>query len=131
MLRMYHACKDALNIIGDISTATLNSSSAPQVRTDWSGLQASSSYSQPATSPAQSRKPPQQAPASAGSSRPPPPAPSARPAPSVPGDQDQAIFLLHLFLRDLSLPHLGDPRCQETNQVLMDTATTPTRDEDT
>merc|ERR1712012_996502 len=85
MLRMYHACKEALKIIGDISTATLNSSSAPQVRTDWSGLQASSSYSQSATSPAQSRKPPQQAPASAGSSRPPPPAPSARPAPSVPG----------------------------------------------
>merc|ERR1719245_2403144 len=85
MLRMYHACKEALKIIGDISTATLNSSSAPQVRTDWSGLQASSSYSQPATSPAQSGKPPQQAPASAGSSRPPPPAPSARPAPSVPG----------------------------------------------
>ena len=43
MLRMYHACKEALKIIGDISTATLNSSSAPQVRTDWSGLQASSS----------------------------------------------------------------------------------------
>ena len=43
MLRMYHACKEALKIIGDISTATLNTSSAPQVRTDWSGLQASSS----------------------------------------------------------------------------------------
>ena len=43
MLRMYHACKEALKIIGDISTATINSSSAPQVRTDWSGLSASSS----------------------------------------------------------------------------------------
>jgi len=87
MLRMYHACKEALKIIGDISTATLTggAGSAPQVRTDWSGLQASSSYSQPATSPAQGRKPPPPAAASAGSSRPPPPAPSARPAPSVPG----------------------------------------------
>merc|ERR1719312_1283215 len=82
MLRMYHACKEALKIIGDISTATINSSSAPSVRTDWSGLSAPSSYSQPATSPANARKPP---PPSAGSSRPPPPAPSARPAPSVPG----------------------------------------------
>merc|ERR1719175_499171 len=83
MLRMYHACKEALKIIGDISTATINSSSAPSVRTDWSGLSAPSSYSQPATSPANARKPPP--PSSAGSSRPPPPAPSARPAPSVPG----------------------------------------------
>merc|ERR1719300_1554529 len=58
MLRMYHACKEALKIIGDISTATINS--------------APSSYSQPATSPANARKPPP--PSSAGSSRPPPPA---------------------------------------------------------
>merc|ERR1712142_628190 len=65
MLRMYHACKEALKIIGDISTATINSSSAPSVRTDWSGLSAPSSYSQPATSPANARKPP---PPSAGSS---------------------------------------------------------------
>jgi len=83
MLRMYHACKEALKIIGDISTATINSAPSSSVRTDWSGLSAPSSYSQPATSPANARKPPP--PSSAGSSRPPPPAPSARPAPSVPG----------------------------------------------
>lgn len=40
MLRMYHACKEALKIIGDISSATINSSSQPSVRTDWSGLSA-------------------------------------------------------------------------------------------
>merc|ERR1719322_2319123 len=83
MLRMYHACKEALKIIGDISTATINSAPSSSVRTDYSALSAPSSYSQPATSPANARKPPP--PSSAGSSRPPPPAPSARPAPSVPG----------------------------------------------
>merc|ERR1719312_1543475 len=75
MLRMYHACKEALKIIGDISTATIHSGPQSSVRTDYSALSAPSSYSQPATSPANARKPPP--PSSAGSSRPPPPAPSA------------------------------------------------------
>merc|ERR1719326_2706280 len=89
MLRMYHACKEALKIIGDISSATINSSSQPSVRTDWSGLSAGpASYSQPATSPANTRKPPPPAASGGGgggSSRPPPPAPTSRPAPTVPG----------------------------------------------
>merc|ERR1719300_1054302 len=42
MLRMYHACKEALKIIGDISTATINSAPSSSVRTDWSGLSAPS-----------------------------------------------------------------------------------------
>merc|ERR1719264_1678320 len=57
MLRMYHACKEALKIIGDISTATLHGGPQSSVRTDYSALSASSSY-QPATSPANPRKPP-------------------------------------------------------------------------
>merc|ERR1719282_1059739 len=81
MLRMYHACKEALKIIGDISTATINSAPSSSVRTDYSTLSTTSSY-QPATSPANPRKPP---PVAAASSRPPPPAPSSRPAPTVPG----------------------------------------------
>merc|ERR1719391_625345 len=84
MLRMYHACKEALKIIGDISTATISGSAGvPQVRTDYSALSAPS-YSQPQTSPANNRKPP---PPSNSSSRPPPPAPSGRPAPSAPSSR--------------------------------------------
>jgi len=84
MLRMYHACKEALKIIGDISTATISGNAGvPQVRTDYSALSAPS-YSQPQTSPANNRKPP---PPSNSSSRPPPPAPSGRPAPSAPSSR--------------------------------------------
>ena len=43
MLRMYHACKEALKIIGDISSATINTSQTPSVRTDYSALTAPSS----------------------------------------------------------------------------------------
>jgi len=84
MLRMYHACKEALKIIGDISTATISGNAGvPQVRTDYSAL-STPSYSQPQTSPANNRKPP---PPSSSSSRPPPPAPSGRPAPSAPSSR--------------------------------------------
>merc|ERR1719373_865284 len=83
MLRMYHACKEALKIIGDISTATISGNAGvPQVRTDYSAL-STPSYSQPQTSPANTRKP---APPSS-SSRPPPPAPSGRQAPSAPSSR--------------------------------------------
>jgi len=79
MLRMYHACKEALKIIGDVSTATISTPTPAPVRGgDW--LPPSTSYSQPQTSPGNIRKavPP---PVSRG----PPPAPTSRPAPSVPG----------------------------------------------
>jgi len=81
MLRMYHACKEALKIIGDVSTATIGTNAPPPVKNDW---MPTPSYSQPQTSPANPRKAP---PPSSGysSARPPPPAPSGRPAPSVPG----------------------------------------------
>ena len=44
MLRMYHACKEALKIIGDISTATIHSGPQSSVRTDYSALSTTSSY---------------------------------------------------------------------------------------
>merc|ERR1711970_1585953 len=86
MLRMYHACKEALKIIGDVSTATIGAAAPPPVKNDW---MPTPSYSQPQTSPANPRKapPPSSGYSSSGysSNRPPPPAPSGRPAPSVPG----------------------------------------------
>jgi len=86
MLRMYHACKEALKIIGDVSTATIGTAAPPPVKNDW---MPTPSYSQPQTSPANPRKapPPSSGYSSSGysSNRPPPPAPSGRPAPSVPG----------------------------------------------
>lgn len=35
MLRMYHACKDALRIIGDVSMATVTTPVPPPVKNDW------------------------------------------------------------------------------------------------
>lgn len=35
MLRMYHACKEALKIIGDVSMATVSTPMPPPVRDDW------------------------------------------------------------------------------------------------
>merc|ERR1719186_448194 len=94
MLRMYHACKEALKIIGDVSTATVHTAAPPPVKTDWLAA-SSSSYSAPATSPGMTRKPSSSynAPTSYNSSSafPAPPAaarlppPTPRVAPSVPG----------------------------------------------
>merc|ERR1719167_1882693 len=85
MLRMYHACKEALKIIGDVSTATISTPNPAPIRNDWmpsSSLSSSyGSHSQPQTSPANPRKAAAPPPVSRG----PPPAPSSRPAPSVPG----------------------------------------------
>lgn len=40
MLKMYHACKEALRIIGDVSMATVTTPVPPPVKNDWlaSGL---------------------------------------------------------------------------------------------
>lgn len=40
MLRMYHACKEALSIIGDVSMATVSTPVPPPIKNDWlaSGL---------------------------------------------------------------------------------------------
>lgn len=41
MMRMYHACKEALRIIGDVSMATVSTPVPPPVKNDWlaSGLE--------------------------------------------------------------------------------------------
>ncbi len=39
MLRMYHALKEALNIIGDISTTTISTSQPPPVDDSWLQVQ--------------------------------------------------------------------------------------------
>lgn len=35
MVRMYHACKEALRIIGDVSMATVSTPVPPPVKNDW------------------------------------------------------------------------------------------------
>ncbi|XP_018320820.1 dynamin [Agrilus planipennis] len=92
MLRMYHACKEALRIIGDVSMATVSTPVPPPVKNDWlaSGLD-NARLSPP--SPGGSKR---QAPlmsqvgssgslGSSGNVRAPPlPPASGRPAPAIP-----------------------------------------------
>ncbi|XP_052123273.1 dynamin isoform X6 [Frankliniella occidentalis] len=79
MLRMYHACKEALRIIGDVSMATVTTPVPPPVKNDWL---ASSIESNPRG--VQPMQPMGGAPMG-GSSRPPPvPPASGRPAPAIP-----------------------------------------------
>jgi len=84
MLRMYHACKEALACLSEVSNATVGSAAPPPIKSEWLSTNSSS---QSSTSPANMRKAP--APSSMGgggmSARPPPPAPGGRAAPSVPG----------------------------------------------
>ncbi len=35
MMRMYHACKEALRIIGDVSMVTVQTPVPPPVKNDW------------------------------------------------------------------------------------------------
>merc|ERR1712013_75179 len=74
MLRMYHACKEALKIIAEVSNVTLGGS-APQI--------SAQTYSQP---PPASSAPPRRAPPPTASPRHPPPrpAPGGLPPPLVP-----------------------------------------------
>ncbi|XP_055914919.1 dynamin isoform X2 [Eupeodes corollae] len=87
MLRMYHACKEALRIIGDVSMATVSTPVPPPVKNDWlpSGLD-NPRLSPP--SPGGPRKPAPQQQGSLGGSvggrGPPPPPASGRPAPAIP-----------------------------------------------
>nr|XP_022919391.1 dynamin isoform X1 [Onthophagus taurus] len=89
MLRMYHACKEALRIIGDVSMATVSTPVPPPVKNDW--LQ--SGLDNPRLSPPSPGGPRKAAPSmgqvgttgSLGSSRVPPlPPTSGRPAPAIP-----------------------------------------------
>ncbi|XP_030568754.1 dynamin isoform X4 [Drosophila novamexicana] len=83
MLRMYRACKDALQIIGDVSVATVSSPLPPPVKNDWlpSGLE-NPGLSPP--SPGGPRKPAPTAQGSLGGRNPPLPPATGRPAPAIP-----------------------------------------------
>uniref|UniRef100_A0A8C4GF91 Interferon-induced GTP-binding protein Mx n=1 Tax=Dicentrarchus labrax TaxID=13489 RepID=A0A8C4GF91_DICLA len=81
MLRMYHALREALSIIGDISTTTITTSMPPPVDDSWLQVQRS------ATSPTPNRRAPPGPPNRPGSRGPPPGPPPAGgpPVPSRPG----------------------------------------------
>ncbi|XP_061149174.1 dynamin-1a isoform X2 [Syngnathus typhle] len=81
MLRMYHALREALLIIGDISTTTITTAMPPPVDDSWLQVQRSGSGGRsPATSPTPNRRAPPARPGSRG----PPPA-GGPPVPSRPG----------------------------------------------
>ncbi|XP_017774818.1 PREDICTED: dynamin isoform X2 [Nicrophorus vespilloides] len=106
MLRMYHACKEALRIIGDVSMATVSTPVPPPVKNDW----LASGLDNPRLSPPSPGGPRKSAPpigsmgmsgslgssggssgggggggsGGGGSRAPPPPPASGRPAPAIP-----------------------------------------------
>ncbi|KAK9744414.1 PH domain [Popillia japonica] len=93
MIRMYHACKEALRIIGDVSMATVSTPVPPPVKNDW----LAGGLDNPRLSPPSPGGPRKTAPSmgqvgtsgslgsSGGVSRVPPPPPSTgRPAPAIP-----------------------------------------------
>ncbi|XP_035464727.2 dynamin-1a isoform X4 [Scophthalmus maximus] len=89
MLRMYHALREALSIIVDISTTTITTAMPPPVDDSWLQVQrgAGSGGRSPATSPTPNRRAPPGPPARPGSRGPPPGPPPAGgpPVPSRPG----------------------------------------------
>ncbi|XP_063051357.1 dynamin-1-like [Engraulis encrasicolus] len=87
MLRMYHALKEALNIIGDISTTTITTAMPPPVDTSWLQVQGQRSGGRsPMSSPTPQRRAPPGPPRPGGRSAPPAPAAlGAPPVPSRPG----------------------------------------------
>ncbi|XP_030599174.1 dynamin-1a isoform X6 [Archocentrus centrarchus] len=88
MLRMYHALREALKIIGDISTSTVTTAAPPPVDDSWLQVQRGGSGGRsPATSPTPNRRAPPGPPARPGSRGPPPGPPPAGgpPVPSRPG----------------------------------------------
>ncbi|XP_076042559.1 dynamin-1 shibire isoform X3 [Oratosquilla oratoria] len=82
LLRMYHACKEALKIIGDVSMATVSTPVPPPIKDDWlsTGNESPNTGRSGPPSPGGSiRRPPP------SGSRVPPPLPGGgRPAPAVP-----------------------------------------------
>ncbi|CAH0722362.1 unnamed protein product, partial [Brenthis ino] len=85
MLRMYHACKEALHIIGDVSMATVSTPVPPPVKNDWLESRLDSN---PRLSPPSPGGPRRAAPAQQGSlgqrGAPPVPGGAGRPAPPLP-----------------------------------------------
>lgn len=87
MLRMYHACKEALRIIGDVSMATVSTPVPPPVKNDW----LASGMDNPRLSPPSPGGPRRSVPVQGalggpmgGSRAPPPPPATGRPAPAIP-----------------------------------------------
>ncbi|KAL2092348.1 hypothetical protein ACEWY4_012146 [Coilia grayii] len=87
MLRMYHALREALSIIGDISTTTITTAMPPPVDTSWLQVQGGpSGRRSPMSSPTPQRRAPPGPPRPGGRSAPlTPPATGAPPVPSRPG----------------------------------------------
>ncbi|KAM4527323.1 dynamin-1a isoform 2-T2 [Odontesthes bonariensis] len=88
MLRMYHALREALSLIGDISTTTVTTAMPPPVDDSWLQVQRGGSGGRsPATSPTPNRRAPPGPPNRPGSRGPPPGPPPAGgpPVPSRPG----------------------------------------------
>ncbi|XP_045542554.1 dynamin isoform X6 [Papilio machaon] len=84
MLRMYHACKEALRIIGDVSMATVSTPVPPPVKNDWleSRLDSNPRLSPPSPGGPRRATPVQQG--SLGQRGAPPPPATGRPAPPLP-----------------------------------------------
>ncbi|XP_036383783.1 dynamin-1 isoform X2 [Megalops cyprinoides] len=88
MLRMYHALREALSIIGDISTSTVSTALPPPVDDSWLQVQGGpSGRRSPMSSPTPQRRAPPGPPGRPGSrgSAPGPPSVGAPPVPSRPG----------------------------------------------
>ncbi|XP_023225471.1 dynamin-like isoform X2 [Centruroides sculpturatus] len=77
-LRMYHACKEALQIIGDVSMQTSYQPLPPPIKDDWLKIQPPESPRPSSPSPGSGRRNP------GGSRAPPPPPLASRPAPGRP-----------------------------------------------
>ncbi|KAK7790233.1 hypothetical protein R5R35_009343 [Gryllus longicercus] len=84
MLRMYHACKEALRIIGDVSMATVSTPVPPPVKNDWLASGLDNPRLSPPSPGGPRRTPIQPTPVGASSRAPPPPPASSRPAPNIP-----------------------------------------------
>ncbi|XP_067211566.1 dynamin isoform X6 [Linepithema humile] len=82
MLRMYHACKEALRIIGDVSMATVTTPVPPPVKNDWLASGENPRLSPP--SPGGPRRGVTQPPPLSSSRAPPPVPAGGRPAPAIP-----------------------------------------------
>uniref|UniRef100_A0AAR2L7Q6 Dynamin n=1 Tax=Pygocentrus nattereri TaxID=42514 RepID=A0AAR2L7Q6_PYGNA len=85
MLRMYHALKEALNIIGDISTTTVSTALPPPVDDSWLDSVSLILFRSPMSSPTPQRRAPPGPPRPGGRTAPGPPAAGAPPVPSRPG----------------------------------------------
>lgn len=86
MLRMYHACKEALKIIGDVSMATVSTPVPPPIRDEWlsTGQDSSRIGQSGPPSPGGNVKRPNPPPSHPQRVPPPVPGGGGRPAPAVP-----------------------------------------------